>query len=46
MYVGVFLAPLVTGWLIELSGYQLMWTVVAASALIGSAIAIRLGDQF
>ena len=46
VYVGVFLAPLVTGWLIELSGYQLMWTVVAASAVVGSILSVRLGDQF
>ena len=46
IYVGVFLAPLVTGVLIEQSGYPLMWLATAASAAIGSVIAIRIADEF
>ena len=46
VYVGVFVAPLVTGLLIEHSGYQLMWIVVAAAAVIGSSIVIRIADEF
>ena len=46
VYVGVFVAPLATGWLIEHHGYQTMWLVVAASAVIGSIVSIRIADQF
>ena len=46
IYVGVFVAPLVTGWLIEHSGYPLMWLVVAASSVIGATLSIRIADRF
>ena len=46
IYVGVFVAPLVTGWLIEHSGYPLMWLVVAASTVIGATLSIRIADRF
>ena len=46
VYVGVFTAPLVTGQLIDRSGYQLMWLVVAAAAVIGAAIALLIADDF
>ena len=46
VYVGVFVAPLATGWLIEHHGYQVMWLVVAASAVIGSIVSIRIADKF
>ena len=46
VYVGVFVAPLATGWIIEHHGYQAMWLVVAASAVIGSVVSIRIADQF
>ena len=46
IYVGVFVAPLVTGWLIEHSGYRLMWLAVAASTVIGATISIRIADRF
>ena len=46
IYVGVFLAPLVTGVLIEQSGYPLMWLATALSATIGSIIALRIADEF
>ena len=46
IYVGVFLAPLVTGVLIEESGYPLMWLATALSAAIGSIIALRIANEF
>ena len=46
IYVGVFVGPLSTGWLIEHSGYPLMWLAVAASTVIGATIAIRIADRF
>lgn len=46
IYVGVFLAPLVTGVLIEQSGYPLMWLTTAASAAVGSIIALRIANEF
>lgn len=46
VYVGVFTAPLLTGWLIERSGYPLMWAVVSAFAVIGSVLAVRIADKF
>lgn len=46
VYVGVFVAPLVTGWLIERFGYPAMWLAVTASALIGATVSIRIADRF
>ena len=46
IYVGVFVGPLSTGWIIEHSGYPLMWLAVAASSVIGATIAIRIADRF
>ena len=46
VYVGVFVGPLLTGWLIEYSGYQLMWLVVAATSVLGAVISIRIADRF
>ena len=46
VYVGVFVGPLFTGWLIENSGYPLMWLAVAASTVIGATISIRIADRF
>ncbi len=46
VYVGVFVSPLVTGWLIEHSGYPTMWLVVAGVTLTGAALAIRTSNRF
>ncbi len=46
VYVGVFVGPLVTGWLIEHSGYPAMWLAVAASSVTGAAVSIRIADRF
>ena len=46
VYVGVFVGPLVTGWLIEHSGYPAMWLAVAVSSVAGAAVSIRIADRF
>ncbi len=46
VYVGVFIGPTATGWLIEHHGYEAMWLAVAVSAVVGAAISIRIADQF
>lgn len=46
VYVGVFAAPLLTGWLIEAGGYSVMWTVVSASAIVGGLVLIRVSPRF
>lgn len=46
VYVGVFVAPLATGWMIETGGYPTMWSVVAASAVVGSLVLIRVSPEF
>lgn len=46
VYVGVFTAPLLTGWVIETWGYPQMWLVVAASMVIGSSLALLVADHF
>ena len=46
VYVGVFVGPLLTGWLIEHHGYEVMWLAVAASSVVGATISIRIADRF
>lgn len=46
VYVGVFVGPLATGWLIEAFGYSAMWLVVAVSAVIGSVLILAIADEF
>lgn len=46
VYIGVFTAPLLTGWLIEAYGYHMMWFVVAASLVIGSGLALSVRYRF
>lgn len=46
VYIGVFLAPLVTGRLIESHGYGTMWSVVAGMILVGSALALWVRNRF
>ena len=46
VYVGVFLAPLTTGWLIEHHGYRVMWSTVVVMIVIGSALALWVRDRF
>lgn len=45
VYIGVFAAPLVTGWLIDAFGYEFMWLVVAGTAVVGSLISLRIADK-
>ena len=46
VYVGVFAAPLVTGWSIEAGGYGVMWAIVAASAVVGGLVLVRVSPRF
>ena len=46
VYVGVFAAPLTTGWLIEGYGYPTMWLAVAAMIVVGSIFALSLRHRF
>jgi len=46
VYIGVFLAPLVTGWLIEQYGYGTMWSVVVVMILVGSTLALWVRNRF
>jgi MFS family permease len=46
VYVGVFSAPLLTGFMIEEFGYRPMWIVVAISAVVGAAVAFRIAPRF
>ena len=46
VYLGVFLAPLVTGLIIESSGYPTMWTFVAVMTAIGAALTLVVAGSF
>ena len=46
VYIGVFSAPLVTGALIEWKGYQWMWLVVAAMAVMGASVTASLSRHY
>lgn len=46
VYVGVFLAPLITGWLIERHGYGMMWSMVVVMIVAGSALALSVRNRF
>ncbi|MGI9606724.1 MAG: MFS transporter [Acidimicrobiales bacterium] len=46
VYVGVFLAPLISGWVIETWGYPQMWLMVAVSMVVGSSLALLVADHF
>lgn len=46
VYVGIVVAPLASGWLIENQGYPTMWLVTAACMLIGALITLRVADDF
>lgn len=46
VYVGVFVAPLTTGALIEHAGYPAMWLVTAAVMAAGGLIATRVAHHF
>ncbi|MEZ5279646.1 MAG: MFS transporter [Acidimicrobiales bacterium] len=46
VYVGVFSAPLVTGWIIDHHGYRPMWLVVAALTVVGSVLALSIQNEF
>ena len=46
VYVGVFLAPLTTGWLIERYGYSVMWSTVVVMIVTGSMLALSVRNRF
>lgn len=46
VYIGVFLAPLVTGRVIESYGYGVMWSMVVVMILIGSTLALWVRNRF
>jgi len=46
VYVGVFLAPVLTGQIIERASYSVMWTVVAAIGTLGAVMLGMLAPQF
>ncbi len=46
VYIGVFSAPLVTGWIIDHHGYSAMWLVVAGLTVAGSGLALSLQNEF
>ena len=46
VYVGVFVAPILTGWLLDTRGFATMWTVVAASVVVGAAAALAVARDF
>ena len=46
VYIGVFLAPLVTGQVIESYGYGVMWSMVVVMILIGSTLALWVRNRF
>lgn len=46
VYIGVFSAPLVTGALIEAKGYEFMWLVVAAMAVLGAGVTASLSRHY
>jgi len=46
VYLGVFSGPLLSGWLIETSGYPAMWFTMAASALVGAVLCLTVADRF
>ncbi len=46
VYIGVFSGPLLTGWIIERSGYPTMWLVVAIVMTIGALITLYASRDF
>ena len=46
VYVGVFSAPVITGQIIDASGYRMMWLVVAATGLAASLLSLAVARSF
>lgn len=46
VYIGVFSGPLITGWIIETSGYPTMWVAVAGVMSLGALITLRTSRDF
>lgn len=46
VYIGVFSAPLITGWIVDSQGYQPMWLLVAVVGAAGVVGAWRISPNF
>ncbi|MEM7337820.1 MAG: MFS transporter [Actinomycetota bacterium] len=46
VYIGVFTGPILMGLLVESWGYELGWTVIATSMLVGATIMWRIAPEF
>ena len=46
VYLGVFIAPLTAGAIIERSGYPMMWTITAIAMAVGGILMFRVSKRF
>ncbi len=46
VYLGVFIAPLTAGAIIERSGYPMMWTITAIAMAVGGTLMLRVSKRF
>ena len=46
VYLGVFVAPLTAGAIIERSGYPMMWTITAIAMAVGGILMLRVSKRF
>ena len=46
VYLGVFIAPLTAGAIIERSGYSMMWTITAITMAVGGLLMLRVSKRF
>ncbi|MED6337279.1 MAG: hypothetical protein VYC04_05825, partial [Actinomycetota bacterium] len=46
VYLGVFIAPLTAGAIIERSGYPMMWTITAIAMAVGGILMLRVSERF
>ena len=46
VYLGVFIAPLTAGAIIERSGYPMMWTITAIAMAVGGILMLRVSKRF
>ena len=46
VYLGVFIAPLTAGEIIERSGYPMMWSITAIAMAVGGILMLRVSKRF
>ena len=46
VYLGVFIAPLMAGEIIERSGYPMMWSITAIAMAVGGILMLRVSKRF